>query len=226
MNIDSLLGKTLDHLVQIAPPNYLMHEQAVTDFLRLQKEAKNEGFDLRIISAFRDYEKQLRIWNLKASGEKQLLDDQERVLDFSRLSPYELVLAILRWSAIPGCSRHHWGTDIDVYDGQTQKPQEVMLIPSETQGEGPSARLHEWLDIRIASNSAFGFYRPYGNDRGGIAPERWHLSYYPLSRLYMDAYTLTLFKKNLGDEKILHKEVLLDHAEEFYERFFLNIDFP
>ena len=24
-----------------------------------------------------------------------------------------------------------------------------------------------------------GFYRPYGRDRGGVAPERWHLSFAP-----------------------------------------------
>ena len=32
-----------------------------------------------------------------------------------------------------------------------------------------------------AAGEAHGFYRPYGQDRGGVAPERWHLSYVPLS---------------------------------------------
>jgi hypothetical protein len=41
--------------------------------------------------------------------------------------------------------------------------------------------LHCWLDARMASGESHGFYRPYGKDRGGVAPERWHLSYAPLS---------------------------------------------
>lgn len=226
MNIDILLGKTTEHLVPVAGTKYFIHHQILTDFLRLQKEAAKEGFDLQIISAFRDYERQLKIWNLKASGERQLIDDQERPLDFSKLSPIEIVMAILRWSALPGCSRHHWGTDIDVYDGKTQRAEEVKLVPSETIGKGPSAKLHEWLDTRMTSDTAFGFYRPYATDHGGVSPERWHLSYHALSRRYLESFTFSLFKKNIEESEILLKEVILENADEIYQRFFLNVDIP
>jgi hypothetical protein len=42
-------------------------------------------------------------------------------------------------------------------------------------------RLHRWLDQRMAAGESRGFYRPYVEDRGAIAPERWHLSYAPLA---------------------------------------------
>jgi LAS superfamily LD-carboxypeptidase LdcB len=226
MNIDILLGKTTEHLVPLEGTKYFIHHLMLIDFLRLQKAAAEEGFNLQIISAFRDYERQLKIWNLKASGQRQLIDAEERPLDFSSLSPVEIVFAILRWSALPGCSRHHWGTDIDVYDANTQTPEEVQLVPSETFGEGPSARLHDWLDSRINSNDAFGFYRPYATDRGGVSPERWHLSYYSLSRRYLEAFTPSLFKKNILESDMLLKDVVLEHAEEIYQRFFLNVDLP
>lgn len=226
MNIDVLLGKTTEHLVPLEGTKFLIHHHMLTDFLRLQREARAEGFDLQIISAFRDYERQLRIWNLKASGERQLIDDQERPLEFSKLSPLEIVLAILRWSALPGSSRHHWGTDIDVFDASRQKSEDVQLVPSETFDEGPAARMHEWLDHRIASKEAFGFYRPYGTDRGGVSPERWHLSYYALSRRFLEAYTFSIFKKNIEHSDMLLKNVLLEHADEIYKRFFLNVDIP
>lgn len=226
MNIEILLGKTTEHLVPLEGTKYFIHHLMLTDFLRLQKAAAEEGFNLQIISAFRDYERQLKIWNLKASGQRQLIDAEERPLDFSSLSPVEIVFAILRWSALPGCSRHHWGTDIDVYDANTQTPQEVQLVPSETIGEGPSARLHDWLDSRINSNEAFGFYRPYATDRGGVSPERWHLSYYSLSRRFLEAFTPSLFKKNILESDMLLKDVVLEHAEEIYQRFFLNVDLP
>lgn len=224
MNIDILQGKTTEHLVPLEGTKFLIHNQMLKDFLRLQRDAAADGFDLQIISAFRDFDRQLKIWNLKVSGQRQLIDDQERPLDFASLSPSQIVFAILRWSALPGCSRHHWGTDIDVYDAKTQKAEDVKLIPSETIGEGPAARLHDWLDQKINSNSAYGFYRPYSTDRGGVSPERWHLSYYALSRRFLEAYSFTIFKKNILESDLILKEVVLEKAEEIYQRFMMNID--
>lgn len=226
MNIDILLGKTTEHLVPLEGTKFFLHKDMLKDFLRLQRDASEAGFNLQLASAFRDYDRQLKIWNLKASGERQILDDLERPLEVSQLSPSELVMAILRWSAIPGCSRHHWGTDVDIYDANTQKPEDVKLTPSETNASGPAAKLHEWLDSRINSQNAYGFYRPYAEDRGGVSPERWHISYHLLSRRYLEAYTFSIFKKNIEESEILLKDVLLDQAVEIYQRFFLNIDLP
>lgn len=224
MNIDELLGKTTQHLVPLEGTKFLVHKNIKNSFLKLQHDAKKDGFNLQIISAFRDYERQLKIWNQKASGERVLIDDQERPLDFNSLSPIEVMFAILRWSALPGSSRHHWGTDIDVYDGNTQSASEVQLIPSETVERGASAKLHEWLDYKIKTNSSYGFYRPYEIDRGGISPERWHLSCSSVANQYMKYFTLSLFKKNIQDSEIILKEVLLSHADEIYQRFLQNID--
>lgn len=224
MNIDILLGKTTEHLVPLEGTKFFIHHMMFRDFLKLQKDALADGFDLQIISAFRDYERQLKIWNLKASGQRQLIDDQERPLDFNTLSPSQIVFAILRWSALPGCSRHHWGTDIDVYDGKTQKAEEVQLVPSETSGDGPASQLHDWLDQKIFTNSSHGFFRPYATDRGGVSPERWHLSYYPLSRRYLESYSFSIFKKNILESDMLLKEIVLEHADEIYQRFLVNID--
>lgn len=226
MNLDVLLGKTTEHLVPLEGTKFLIHKLMLTDFLRLQKEAAAEGFDLQIASAFRDYDRQLRIWNLKASGERQLFDDQEKPLDFNSLSPFEIVMAILRWSALPGGSRHHWGTDIDVFDAKTQRSEDVQLTPSEVTGSGPAAPMHDWLDERIKTDSSFGFYRPYQNDRGGVSPERWHLSYHTLARRFLEAYTFSIFKKNILESEMLLKDVVLENADEIYRRFFLNIDIP
>lgn len=224
MNIDILLGKTTEHLVPLEGTKYFIHHMMLRDLLRLQKDAAEDGFDLQIVSAFRDYERQLKIWNLKASGQRQLIDDQERPLEFASLSPSQIIFSILRWSALPGCSRHHWGTDIDVFDAKTQRAEDLKLVPSETIGEGPAARLHEWLDQKILTNSAHGFYRPYATDRGGVSPERWHISYYSLARRYKEAFSFSIFKKNILESDMLLKDVVLDHAEEIYQRFLMNID--
>lgn len=226
MNIDILLGKTTEHLVPLEGTKFLLHREMVQDFLKLRQKAAEAGFDLQIASAFRDYERQLKIWNAKARGERKLLDHEGNVLEYSSLSPKELMFAILRWSALPGCSRHHWGTDIDVFDGSTQKAEEVQLTPSECEGEGPAARLHEWLDSQLDQQAAFGFYRPYKTDRGGVAPEPWHLSYNPFSRRYHSFFTSTFFRRNIEDTDLLLKEVLLENSDEIYQRFFINLDSP
>lgn len=226
MNIDILFGKTREHLVPLEGTKFLVHNQMLNDFLRLQKDAKDEGFDLQIASAFRDFDRQLKIWNLKASGERQILDVNENPVDVSKLSPTEIAFSILRWSAVPGCSRHHWGTDIDIFDGNTQTTEEVKLTSSETITDGPAARMHAWLDTKLSTNSSHGFYRPYRSDRGGVSTERWHISYYSLARRYLEAYTFSIFKKNILENDILLKDVLLSHADEIYQRFFLNVDLP
>lgn len=226
MNIEILKGITTEHLVELQGTNILLHHQVIKDFLRLKKDAYNDGFDLQILSGFRDFERQLKIWNLKASGGRQLVDENEMPLEFSSLSSTEIVFAILRWSAIPGCSRHHWGTDIDVFDGKNQTLETTKLIPSETINNGPSAAMHEWLDFKISTKKSYGFYRPYSTDRGGIAPERWHLSHHTQARRYFEAYSHSIFKRNIESSEIMLKEILLEHDHEIYQRFFLNIDHP
>ena len=226
MNIDILLGKTEDHLVPLEGTKFFVHQQMLHDFLKLKQSAKKDGFDLQVASAFRSYDRQLKIWNAKALGEKQLLDDQERPLDFSQLSPTQIVFAILRWSALPGCSRHHWGSDIDIFDANKQSASDVKLLPSECIGTGPAAELHSWLDIQLSQNKAFGFFRPYKTDQGGISPERWHLSYYPISRRVIDVYTFSVFKKNILESEVVLKEVILEHADEIFQRFMMSFDLP
>jgi LAS superfamily LD-carboxypeptidase LdcB len=226
MNVDILFGKTHEHLVQIESSKLLVHKQMLSDLLRLQRDASEAGIDLQIASAFRDYFRQLGIWNAKAHGERILLDRDEKPLEFSKLTPQEIVFSILRWSALPGCSRHHWGTDIDVFDGSTQKREEVKLTVGECSIGGPAERLHQWLGERIQSNEAYGFFRPYHSERDGIAPEPWHLSYFPVSRRMADNFTYSLFKKNIEESDVHLKEVVSNHAEEIYRRFVMNFDLP
>jgi LAS superfamily LD-carboxypeptidase LdcB len=196
------------------------------DFLRLQKKALQAGFDLQITSAFRDYERQLKIWNTKARGERALMDDFGSPLVYQVLTPTEIMFSILRWSALPGASRHHWGSDIDIFDGSKQKVEDVQLTPQECEGDGPAAKLHDWLDEQINNNESFGFYRPYASDKGGVSPERWHLSYWPISQEIYKSYTMELFQKNIEDSSIELKEIVLENLITIYQRYLMNVDSP
>ncbi|MDH4044458.1 MAG: M15 family metallopeptidase, partial [Gemmatimonadota bacterium] len=158
----ALTGQSEEHLCVPADADRLgapVNRDVVEPFLALQHAARGEGFDLQILSGFRSFAQQLSIWNRKVTGQRAVLDSDAAPLDISRLSPEALVFAILRWSALPGASRHHWGTDLDVYD-RTAQPDgyEIELIPEEVNPGGMFGPLHAWLDERIAAGAAFGFF--------------------------------------------------------------------
>ena len=109
-----------------------------------------------------------------------MLSDDDRLLDRSEFEDSEWLDRILRFSALPGTSRHHWGTDIDVYDrAALSVGQRPALLPSEYQAKGVFARLGEWLKEHMARDDAEGFFRPYDVDTGGVSVEPWHLSFRP-----------------------------------------------
>ncbi|MCR9185973.1 MAG: M15 family metallopeptidase [Halieaceae bacterium] len=182
LTIAQLTGRDDRHLVPCAGPHRLQADAAAA-FERLQSDAREAGFELAIASSHRSYERQRIIWNGKACGQRAVHDDAGAPVDLLALPPAARVHAILRFSALPGTSRHHWGTDLDIYDAAAVPADyAVQLTPAEVAPGGPFDALHRWLDERMAVHASQGFFRPYARDCGGVAPERWHLSYAPLSR--------------------------------------------
>lgn len=181
LTLDQLTGRDDAHLVELAGGHRLQAEAAAA-FLCLQAEAAEAGFQLAIASSHRSYKRQCLIWNGKAAGERPVHDDAGNPVSVLALPAGERMLAILRFSALPGTSRHHWGTDLDAFDAAAVPADAApQLIPQEVAPGGPFDPLHCWLDMRMATGRSHGFYRPYGVDRGGVAPERWHLSYAPMA---------------------------------------------
>jgi LAS superfamily LD-carboxypeptidase LdcB len=197
----------------------------VEPFVRLREEARREGFDLRIDSGFRSFAQQLSIWNRKATGQRAVLGSDAVPLDIAQLSERELVFAILRWSALPGASRHHWGTDLDVYD-EAARPEGYVMeqIPAEVDPGGMFGPLHDWLDRRIAARTAYGFFRPYDEDRTGVAPERWHLSCAPVAGPLLRQLTPELLRQTVRQADLRLKDAVLQQLDTIYERFVLNIN--
>lgn len=176
-----LTGLDDSHLVPL-PGGHHLQAPAAAAFADLQRDARAAGFELAIASSFRCFARQLAIFNDKARGLRPVHDDRGLAVTLSQLAPSRRLHAILRYSALPGASRHHWGTDLDVYDAAAAGPgYRVRLTPCEVAPGGIFDDLHCWLDGRIAAGACRGFYRPYAEDRGGVAPERWHLSYAPLA---------------------------------------------
>jgi LAS superfamily LD-carboxypeptidase LdcB len=202
-----------------------VHRDVVDPFHELHHAASDAGFDLQILSGFRSFEQQLSIWNRKANGERVVLDSDAKPVDIATLSEHALVFAILRWSALPGASRHHWGTDLDVYDAAARpEGYEIELIPEEVNAGGMFGPLHEWLDERITTGTAHGFFRPYDRDRGGVAPERWHLSHAPVATPLLEQLTVDALHETVTSANLALKETVLVHLDEIHERFVVNIN--
>lgn len=189
-------------------------------FERLKVDAADAGIDLQIASGFRDFDRQLAIWNAKAQGERAVLDTDGKRLQISDLSPRARCEAILRWSALPGASRHHWGTDLDVYDGATiSADYQLQLVPQEYADDGPFARLSHWFNQQLLTGGGHGFFRPYLVDDGGIAPEAWHLSYAGLACDYQQYWSSQRLRQCLQDCDMQLKDTVINELQALYTRF-------
>lgn len=217
---EQLIGCDESFLVSL-DARHRMHPDAAAAFKRLQVRASAQGFDLQPVSCYRPFDRQLLIWNGKALGERAVMDSAGLPLQRESLDDWSWVQAILRWSALPGASRHHWGTDLDIYDAAAvASDYAVQLTPAEVSAEGPFAPLHDWLDTLIADDNAEGFFRPYARDEGGIAPERWHLSFAPIAAQCETRLTMPLLLAQLRTcEFFALREVVETHSEEIFERY-------
>jgi LAS superfamily LD-carboxypeptidase LdcB len=223
-NLLSLTGRSRDHIFQNESPRYAIHNDAVAAFGDMRAAASTAGIDLEIFSGFRDFDAQLSIWNRKFRGERRLHDRNGQPLDHAQLTPEAIVDAILIWSALPGASRHHWGTEIDVIDrAALSEGQSFDLLPVEYAQGNVFGKLNMWLDANIES---FGFFRPYREFRGGVSPEPWHLSYAPISHTAMQQYDLSVLRHAIMSAEIEGKSVVLSKLDAIYQSYVLNICEP
>ncbi len=214
-----LLGLDCAHLVEVPEWGCRLHPALQTPLRALAAAAAREGFALGVASGYRSFERQLSIWNAKARGERPVVDDEGRPLDVATLADQDKALAILRWSALPGTSRHHWGSDLDVYD-RSRMPADyrLQLSLAECRDGGCCAEFHQWLSGQLATGQ-WDFYRPYDRDRGGVSPEPWHLSFRPLARELAPRLTPALVRQQLQHSDLELKTVVLANLEVWMERF-------
>jgi len=152
-----------------------LRKETLNAFLKMQAAADKNEIDLKIASATRNFDYQEDIWNKKWEG--LTLVDGRNLLK-SMPDGLERFKKILEYSAVPGTSRHHWGTEVDVNDANPE-------YFEEEKGE----EVYNWL---VQNAWAFGFCQPYdlkGSARlTGYNEEKWHWSYAPLSINFTQEY--------------------------------------
>lgn len=156
---------------------YYLRKEAYQAFQQMEQKAKEDGVDLFIVSAARNFDQQKEIWENKWSG-KTLVNGK----DLSKEEDLSLrTKTILLYSSMPGASRHHWGTDMDLNN-----------LENEYFEKGEGLKVYEWLCEHAPS---FGFCQPYTskeNGRKGYEEEKWHWSYLPLSSDLLKDYKETI----------------------------------
>ena len=182
--IDLLLGKinpAADPFFEEVKPKHasgpgmFLQYEAYDAFVKMFEAAQADGINLVIVSAMRTFNHQRRIWNNKWNG-RQMLEGNINATSIK--NPVVRAREILRYSAMPGTSRHHWGTDIDL------NSVENSYFESE-QGK----MVYQWL---LQNAATFGFCQPYSahgySRQGGHEEEKWHWSYKPVSEKYFKAF--------------------------------------
>jgi len=191
---EELIGKGSPELLG---EGFSLRKEAYDSFAKMKKKAADSGIKIKVVSSYRNYDHQNRIWERKY-----------RKFTSEGLSPIQAIQKIVEYSTIPGTSRHHWGTDLDIVDGTVSQPKS-LLVAEHFHNNGPFCKLKEWLDEHSES---FGFYLVYtdNGNRNGFKYEPWHLSYKPLSFDYLKAYKELDIFKMLQEEKLLGSEYFTD----------------
>lgn len=194
---DDLLGKNTPekHKDFIKVPNeYCNHNghylriEVLDAFIKMARDAKKEGVHLEIISSTRNFYRQKTIWNNK----------------YNRLSgsPVERAKEILRYSSMPGTSRHHWGTDFDLNSVEPA----YFNTPN-------GQKIYNWLKNNA---SKYGFGQPYTAKNKirvfGYEEEKWHWSYVPTANKIIRAYNVMVsyddFEGFLGSSAAIELDVI------------------
>ena len=148
-----------------------LRKETYNAFKKMHHSAKKRGIKLVIRSATRNFEAQKSIWEDKWTGNRTIEDGTKANEKYP--DPQKRALKILEYSSMPGSSRHHWGTDID-----------INMFENKYFESGEGLTVYTWLNKHA---DQFGFCQPYtekseAEPRTGYNEEKWHWTYLPLSQ--------------------------------------------
>lgn len=199
-SILELMGKAD---IKLFGDGFQLKKEAHDAFLAMKKAAYADGIDLKPISSYRSFEHQRSIFERKF----------QRFTDDDGMDPLAAIDKIIEYSTIPGTSRHHWGTDIDIVDGY-RKVEGDVLVPAKFEEGEPFADFKKWMD---ENSKTYDFHLVYTDTPGrrGFKYEPWHYSYAPISIPMLAEFR----RKNIM--LLLKKENFLG-SDHFTEGFLTN----
>jgi hypothetical protein len=203
ISLDQVLGMDSSHL---EPAPVSLDKETYRSFLQMESAALKDNIHLKIVSGYRSYSQQKQIWESKYN---RLIETHSAEKAISEITTY---------SSIPGTSRHHWGTDIDLIDQSVQLPKGDLLLEKNYHGTGAFANLKTWME-RFGSD--FGFELVYIDDstRTGFLHEPWHFSFSKKSKVFLDIQMKEKFQKSWQKLNFKGKSEM---SPEFIATYFRN----
>lgn len=201
INTEILIGMDDSRIVS---DTILLEKETYSAFIKMKDAAEKDGIIIKLVSGFRDFYRQQMIWNNKY---------KKFTNEFSLDGP-TAIKEIIRFSTIPGTSRHHWGTEIDVIDKNFENEKDLLISKKYEEG-GIFNPLKKWMD---KNSKRFGFYIVYDDDsnRPGFEYEPWHYTYKPVSDLYQREFLKLNLKSIISKTKVEGKEFIND---EFIKKY-------
>ena len=201
INTEILIGMDDSRIVS---DTILLEKETYSAFIKMKDAAEKDGIIIKLVSGFRDFNRQQMIWNNKY---------KKFTNEFSLDGP-TAIKEIIRFSTIPGTSRHHWGTEIDIIDKNFENEKDLLISKKYEEG-GIFNSLKKWMD---KNSKRFGFYIVYDDDsnRPGFEYEPWHYTYKPISDLYQREFLKLNLKSIISKTKVEGKEFIND---EFIKKY-------
>jgi len=169
----TILPSTLDNFIKVdelnVPTDGRMHyirkelKEPIQELFAFFKK-DHPDIPLWIRSVYRTYNKQKTSWESKCN--KHFKEKKNK---------NQAVLKTIKYTAPPGASRHHWGTEIDINSKYPEyyKNSEGIIV-------------YNWF---LKNAEKFNFFQPYNAGRiNGHKEEPWHWSYFPLSSYYLKVW--------------------------------------
>lgn len=196
-----IAGLSVTHLTSTKT----LEKETYLAFLKMKNAALKDNINIQVVSGFRSFERQKTIFERKFRSNKK-----------AGLSTEDNLNKIITYSTIPGTSRHHWGTDIDIIDANQPQPKGGLLNPENYHGLGNYCEIKEWME---ANANRFGFYLVYTANyhRKGFNYEPWHYSYKPVSQAYLELQNSDEFKSRWAELEFEGKNLM---DEDFIEKYF------
>ncbi|MEG0187977.1 M15 family metallopeptidase [Algoriella sp.] len=185
--------------------DYKLLPEVAKQFELMKSEAQKAGFKIHVVSSYRNYTYQNGIWERKYKANQA-----------KKIAAKQNIDKIIEYSTIPGTSRHHWGTDLDIIDATKGIPSDPLNEKHFNVG-GSMHKFKLWLDENA---SKYGFYLVYTDNvnRKGFKYEPWHFTYKAISKPMLDEYKKLNIKKVLQENKLLGSDNFTDDFIEKYTK--------
>jgi hypothetical protein len=161
-------------------------------YWRFKEKARAEGWNLILVSAYRSYRDQRRVWN----------QSDDSYLQHGATSQKKRVEAVMSLVSVPGLSRHHWGTELDISESSLRG----QLVNVEPDTPGKVMNFYAWMQKNAPE---FGFCQVYLGRKGAVHNEPWHWSFLPYSKTYQKQFMAIQDFKRIFDINVEDVDYLM-----------------